>query len=327
MKSSSLNGCKILKMTIRSLVVIMGLLLVVSCKPSVPSQIIQPGKMGDILYDYHLASGMAQISGNDSVNTIKYRAGVLKKYGYTSVQFDSSMVYYMRHTEELKHIYEDLSKRLGDEAIALGASANAVNRFGSVTATGDTANVWNGESAMVLTPQKPFNLNSFSMAADSTFHKGDNMILDFDTQFIFQDGMRDGVVVLAVKFGNDSIATQNMHISSASHFSLSIRDDKKLGIKEVRGFFMLNKSQDPGDNATTLKLMIISNIKLYRLHQSKVNANANRTNSDSIKTSSNDSAKSNSGKPMPPSSVPVPPNSDPSMQPKRQMPIPPKALN
>ena len=118
-----------------------------------------------------------------------------------------------------------------------------------------------------------------------------------------------------------------MHISSASHFSLSIRDDKKLGIKEVRGFFMLNKSQDPGDNATTLKLMIISNIKLYRLHQSKVNANANRTNSDSIKTSSNDSAKSNSGKPMPPSSVPVPPNSDPSMQPKRQMPIPPKALN
>jgi hypothetical protein len=116
-----------------------------------------------------------------------------------------------------------------------------------------------------------------------------------------------------------------MHISTASHFNLTIRDDKKLGIKEIRGFFMLNKSQDPGDNATTLKLMIVSNIKLYKMHQSK--ATANKVNSDSIKTSGNDSAKSNGQQPMPPSNVPVPPNSDPNMQPKRQMPIPPKALN
>ena len=325
MRSLSEKGCLVLKMAIKSLVVVMGLLLVVSCKPSVPSKFIQPGKMGDILYDYHLASSMAQISGNDSVNVIKYRTGVLKKYGYTSAQFDSSMVYYMRHTEELKHIYEDLSKRLGQEAVALGASADAVNRFGGVTENGDTANIWNGEPAMVLTPQKPFNLNSFSMEADSAFHKGDGIMLDFDTQFIFQDGIRDGVVVLAVKFGNDSIATQNMHISTASHFSLSIRDDKKLGIKEIRGFFMLNKSQDPGDNATTLKLMIISNIKLYRLHQSKTNAKG--MNTDSIKSSTTDSAKSNGGQPMPPSNVPVPPNSDPNMQPKRQLPIPSKALN
>ena len=145
MKSSSLQGCKFLKMTISSLVVIMGLFLMVSCKPSVPSQFIQPNKMGDVLYDYHLASSMAQISGNDSVNTIKYRAAVLKKYGYTPAQFDSSMVYYMRHTDQLKQIYEDLTKRLGKEAVALGASADAVNRFGSVTANGDTANVWNEE--------------------------------------------------------------------------------------------------------------------------------------------------------------------------------------
>lgn len=48
-----------------------------------------------------------------------------------------------------------LSKRLGQEAVALGASADAVNRFGGVTENGDTANIWNGDPAMVLTPQKP----------------------------------------------------------------------------------------------------------------------------------------------------------------------------
>ncbi len=32
-------------------------------------------------------------------------------------------------------------------------------------------------------------------------------MLDFDSQFIYQDGIRDGLALLAVQFGNDSIAS------------------------------------------------------------------------------------------------------------------------
>ena len=86
--------------------------------------------------------------------------------------------------------------------------------------------------------------------------------------------------------------------------------------------------------ASTTKIMTtiiaLENAKLteYEINtmaQSRITDMINTPNA--IKTSGNDSAKSNGQRPMPPSSVPVPPNSDPNMQPKRQMPIPPKALN
>ena len=84
------------------------LMLIAGCKPTVPSRYIQPGELEDILYDYHLADAMASVSGNDSVNMVKYHTAVLQKHGYTEADFDSALVYYLRHTEQLKTIYENL---------------------------------------------------------------------------------------------------------------------------------------------------------------------------------------------------------------------------
>ena len=176
-------------------------------------------------------------------------------------------VYYLRHTEQLKTIYENLAKRFRDESVALGGSAG--DAFANVGLTGDTANVWREETSLVLAPQKPFNQHSFSLKADSAFHKGDVLMLDFNSDFIYQDGMRDGVVMLSVRFSNDSIASQTVHLSTGGHSSLRVSDDHRLGIKEVRGFFMLSRSQSPGENTTTLKLMIVSGIRLLRMHASQ----------------------------------------------------------
>ena len=37
--------------------------MIVACKPSIPRKYIQPDKMEKILYDYHLAQGIAQSHG------------------------------------------------------------------------------------------------------------------------------------------------------------------------------------------------------------------------------------------------------------------------
>ena len=178
------------------------LFFLVACKPSVPSEYLQPDEMTDILYDYHLASSMAELSANDSANTQQYRAAVLKKYEVTQQQLEASLAYYMRHTEQLKAIYEQLNERFTNEASALGASgiSGDNNQF---SANGDTANVWHGDAGYVLSLQKPFQLYSFAQQADSSFHKGDVLMLNFDANFIFQDGNRDGVAMLSVQFAND----------------------------------------------------------------------------------------------------------------------------
>lgn len=245
------------------------LVLLSGCKPGVPRKFIQPGKMEDILYDYHIAEAMATDyeNRNDTLLTRVYKLAVLKKHGCTEAEFDSSMVYYMRHTERLHKIYESLSTRLGNTAVSLGASENEVNRFNTLSSTGDTANVWNGDVSFVLMQHPAFNKYSFVVEADTTFHAGDKVMLQFDSQFVYQDGMRNGTVVMAMRLANDSVIVRNIHVSNSNRQTMEIQDTKRVGIKEVKGFFLLNNNLNRAiENQTTLKLMIVNHIALVRMH-------------------------------------------------------------
>lgn len=285
------------------LVAVMALLFCVSsCKPSLPSGVLSKGKMTDILYDYHLALAMAHMDDNgDKGQSLAYREAVLRKHDVTSAEFDSSMVYYMRHTELLEDVYKDLTDRYNNEITAMGGSAKEGGEFANLSATGDTANVWNLATSMVFMPVKPFNSTSFDIKVDSTFHKGDRLMLDFDAQFIYQDGMRNGVAMLAVQFGNDSIAQRTIMIQSTQHYSVELSDADSLGIKSVKGYFMLmNDDNGTGvSSQTTLKLMFLEHIKLIRMHPQKPvvapAGSASSASSDSLRKDSASSASSSSG--------------------------------
>lgn len=285
------------------LVAVMALLFCVSsCKPSLPSGVLSKGKMTDILYDYHLALAMAHMDDNgDKGQSLAYREAVLRKHDVTSAEFDSSMVYYMRHTELLEDVYKDLTDRYNNEITAMGGSAKEGGEFANLSATGDTANVWNLATSMVFMPVKPFNSTSFDIKVDSTFHKGDRLMLDFDAQFIYQDGMRNGVAMLAVQFGNDSIAQRTIMIQSTQHYSVELSDADSLGIKSVKGYFMLmNDDNGTGvSSQTTLKLMFLEHIKLIRMHPQKPVAapsgSSSSASSDSLRKDSASSSSSSSG--------------------------------
>ncbi|MEE0148595.1 MAG: DUF4296 domain-containing protein, partial [Segatella copri] len=252
--------------------------------------------------DYHLALAMAHMDDNgDKGQSLAYREAVLRKHDVTSAEFDSSMVYYMRHTELLEDVYKDLTDRYNNEITAMGGSASAGGEFANLSATGDTANVWNLATSMVFMPVKPFNSTSFDIKVDSTFHKGNRLMLDFDAQFIYQDGMRNGVAMLAVQFGNDSIAQRTIMIQSTQHYSVELSDADSLGIKSVKGYFMLmNDDNGMGvSSQTTLKLMFLEHIKLIRMHPLKPVAepagSASSASSDSLRKDSASSASSSSG--------------------------------
>ena len=114
--------------------------------------------------------------------------------------------------------------------------------------------------------------------------------------------MRNGVAMLAVQFGNDSIAQRTIMIQSTQHYSVELSDADSLGIKSVKGYFML-MNDDNGTGAssqTTLKLMFLEHIKLIRMHPQKpVAAPAGSASSASSDSLRKDSASSD-GKPLKP---------------------------
>ena len=173
--------------------------VLVSCKPTVPSTYIQ-----DLLYDYHVAMSVAAVKNATPEQQEAYKLAVFKRYGIDETEFENSLKYYLRHTERLKKIYENIDERLKKEAQAQGVSASDFNQYGDESLKGDTTNVWNRAKAVILTPQSPYNYHYFEVKTDTTFHKGDQLTLEFDPLFIVQDGTREGVAVFTVTFGKYS---------------------------------------------------------------------------------------------------------------------------
>lgn len=238
------------------------------CKPGIPGRYLQMDEMVDILYDYHVADGMVQTNFDspDSVAMRAYRISILKNHGVTQADFDSSMIYYTRHTRLLQKVYDKIADRLDREAVERGGQAG----FTDLTENADTTNVWKLSTAFVLSPYLATNRISFEIKADSSYHEGDRMVLDFDAQFLYQDGMRDALVVLAVTYANDSVEYVNNSISTSSHYHMQIMNEGRLTIKAVRGFWMLSSDRAmPTSSATTFKLFVVSNVRLVKMHVSE----------------------------------------------------------
>ena len=60
-------------------------------------------------------------------------------------------------------------------------------------------------------PYAPYNVMTFEIEADSTYHPGDRIIFSFNSDFVYKGGVKDGMALLAVQFKNDSVASSVRH--------------------------------------------------------------------------------------------------------------------
>ena len=274
-------------------ILILAILGVFSCKPGIPRVYLQPDEMADILYDYHLADGIQSVQpSNDSVSMRAFQTYILKKYNVSQADFDSSLVYYTRHTKLLEDVYDEVAERLNRESAIYGGSQLSFD--GEDVSNSDTTNIWQSSPSMILSPYIAFNRKAFEIKADTSYYAGDKIMLDFDTQFIYQDGVRDAVAVLAVTYDNDSIEIVNNSVMSSSHYHLQISNSGRLKIKAVRGFWLHNNTTNQAlSSKTTLKMLLVSNIKLIRMHtkpvEQPIDTVAASNNADSLRSKSGDS--------------------------------------
>lgn len=237
---------------------------VLSCRED-KVKVMSQGKLEDVLYDYHLADAMAHTTNVAPDEYDAYLDAVLEKHGITRVEFDSSMVYYMKYADKMLDVYKHLSDRMNNEARLQGIDGNGL--FAGDVMTGDTTNIWNAEKARVFSDKGGENIMRFRLTADSTYHKGDRLTLAFKTDFLYQDGARNGYAALSVRFSNDSVVTRTASMSTSTTYKLDVSDDQRLGIKEIRGFIMQRKSNVKTDrNNHTLRMLVVSDIRLVKMH-------------------------------------------------------------
>ena len=238
----------------RLIYIIIGVvILTVSCKPQVPKGVIQPDKMEDVLVDYHLAKAMATQNYDPSVDRDYrqqlYIAAVFRKHGIT---------------QALSKMYRRVSDRLDKKALALGATEGAIGRYASLNANGDTANIWTGNLNFLLSPIPPRNRVDFEIEVDSTFRKGDTFLLQFYSDYVYQSGMKEGMVLMSIDYEGDTIVSRFTHFTVSGINQLRFEGLADLMPKRLRGFFYLGG----GNTATTtLRLLYLRQVQLIRFHR------------------------------------------------------------
>lgn len=91
-------------------------LSLICCKSKeIPKEIIQPGKMGKILYDIHIADAyISSIGDADSAKKVSsaFYKGIYIKFKTDSAQYSKSMDYYYKHPDLLTDMYEKIKTDL-----------------------------------------------------------------------------------------------------------------------------------------------------------------------------------------------------------------------
>ncbi len=217
--------------------------------------------MEDILADYHLASAVAQEKNAKPVDKQLYLEEVLVKHGVTREQFDSSLVYYFVRADRLNDIYSRVVERLEKQALAMGASEGELGKYATLNESGDTANIWHGRNTMVLLPMPPYNRFDFTYEADSTFKIGDEFLIQFMTDFMFQDGSKEAQLYMAAYYP-DTVITAQSRIYSSGLNQIRLSGHHKP-IEQIKGFIYLGGS---GQQSTTLRILFINNLQFIRFH-------------------------------------------------------------
>ena len=232
------------------------LALLSSCGKEIPDEIIQPSKMEKVLYDYHLTMGMSDNSKNTEKEARKKY--IFQKHGITAADFDSSMVWYTRESQELMGIYENLNKRFKREyehVERLLESREEINTRSF--ASGDTVNIWMKEDILWFTKAPLNNKLTFEIKADTTFHQRDAFDWNMDWYFMAEG---EAIMGLNVIYDNDSVIGITKSITESGSQSIYLHTDSAYNIKSLNGFVYVPQNQAKQPN------ILLHKINLTRYH-------------------------------------------------------------
>lgn len=209
-------------------------------------------KMERVLYDYHLAQGMAETIPHEEGKTLEqvryeYLQAMLRKHGITEAELDSSLAYYCSDLTRLNRIYRNLEERLQREADALGVAAGPRDIYADLSAEGDTANVWRDRALFIVKSRPIDNLQMWEMECDSTWLLGDDVLWRFSLLKVARNFQGDTYADLVVLYTNDSVRSHLISVGSRQDAELRVDNPRDWTPRRICGHFYTAVETKPED--------------------------------------------------------------------------------
>lgn len=234
------------------------ILMMTGCGGQMPSDIIQPDKMEEILYDYHLSTSMGNgLKSDENYKKMSFRNYIFQKHHITEAEFDSSMVWYTRNTSELSEIYSNLSDRFKKEKNRLKMVLEARQDEGTVSLPGDTVDVWPYNELYWLGSTSLNNQLTFEILPDTNYYQKDAFLWKARFNFLTSGTATLG---MSIMFDNDSLIGETCHVNQSGEGEIYLYTDSAYQIKSINGFIYVT-----GDSIQSPQV-IIDQLSLTRYH-------------------------------------------------------------
>lgn len=218
-------------MRCRLFLLLMAAVFVAGCGNRSRHGVVPPRKFAAFLYDFHMAQAVGgDLKAEDRYMQKLYVNYVFEKHGISREEYDTSLVWYTRHPEELYKIYVSLSERTDEEKELLSASLEKIERRSFDVESGDTVDIWYLERNRLMTSAPLMNPLAFSITVDTTFYRSDS--LQWRVGIMFNGIIRDSMAV------NEAGA----YLSLSLAYKDSISSTDTIAVKD--GVYVLNLKCD-----------------------------------------------------------------------------------
>lgn len=250
-----------MKRIVRWVAVVAGLSFLVGCGKQIPGGIIPPEKMEKVLYDYHLSVSMTNnLEYSEYYKKKSYNDYVFQKHGVTEEEFDSSMVWYTRHVDELTTIYSNLSERFKKDKQRIDAVLEAREATDFVSLPGDTVEAWPYRKLYWLASTPLNNLVTFTIEPDTNYHPKDAFLWKANYTFLAEG---KAAMAFNILYDNDSVIGQSKLIASSGMDSLYLYTDSAYNIKSINAFIYLMP------DSSGISSMLVNELSLTKYHAPK----------------------------------------------------------
>lgn len=190
-------------------------------------RILSQEEMVEVLYEQQLAQALARQEGEDVKKSLKYRQAVFYQHKITEADFNRSLAYYSRRTDEMKDIYALLQKRYHLQGDLSAAAQDLAS-----TRRGDTLRLWSQEQAVLEAAGQ--NRLVFVLSPRRQWKKGERLVFAFDPEWHDRQGQKQAWATMAVTYANDSTESRSLTFSDyPAQQSLEYVLDRGESVKQI----------------------------------------------------------------------------------------------
>lgn len=206
-----------------------------------PSHVIDPDDMAEVMADMLIAESVVDMNRHQYVSDSSrrlLRQSVLARHGYTSEDFDTSLVWYGHNYSQYVDVYDRTIEILENRSAEAGSALLEAN----ASFYGDSVDIWNGSTYLKINKKLPSKYVRFAVGGDDNSQPGD--IYTWRVKLVDDQAGSVRWVMLA-NYSDSTTEYLSSSTQSMGWNEMTFVTDSTKQLSDISGFFEITADRQP----------------------------------------------------------------------------------